>query len=105
MTECQVYREPTGPFDDLYGCLRTWTFDGRQLTERRLAGDHPGHRIRLRTDPDDGSLDDHALFTIVAAAAFGLFTGALVLLTARLAVESFLTALRVALRPPGPVPD
>ncbi|GAA1118303.1 hypothetical protein [Kitasatospora arboriphila] len=103
VTGCQVYREPTGPFDDLYGCLHTWTFDGRQLTERRLADDYPdGHRIRLWMDPDDGSLDDHALFTIVAATAFGLFTGALALLMTRLAVESFLTALRGALRPPVP---
>ncbi|MEW1907690.1 hypothetical protein AB0442_04430 [Kitasatospora sp. NPDC085895] len=44
-------------------------------------------RARLRTDPDDGSPDDHALLMTWPA------------------VESFLTALRAALRPPVPVPD
>ncbi|MCU7821797.1 hypothetical protein [Kitasatospora sp. DSM 101779] len=106
VTECQVYQEAAGPFGDRYGCLHSWTFDGRQLTERRLAGDHPdGRRIRLWMDPDDGSLDDHALVTILGATAFGLFTGALALLMALLAVESFLTQIRAAVRGAAPLPD
>ncbi|MEV8094668.1 hypothetical protein [Kitasatospora sp. NPDC085879] len=106
LTECQVYRETGGPFDNLYGCLHTWSFDGRQLSERRIAGDHPdGHRIRLWMDPDDGSLDDHAWFTVVAASAFGLFACALAVLMARLAVEDFVTTIRTAVRRPAPAPD